>query len=94
MNLLEIKNLEVHFTTDHGVVMAIDRINLSIEKGEIMGLVGESGCGKTTIGKSILRVLPEPSGKIVSGAVFFDERNLLDLSEKELHLKVRGRAIT
>jgi peptide/nickel transport system ATP-binding protein len=94
LNLLEIKDLEVHFITDHGVVMAIDKINLSIAKGEILGLVGESGCGKTTIGKSILRVLPEPSAKIVSGAVFFDERNLLDLNEKEFHSKVRGRAIT
>ncbi len=94
MNLLEIKNLEVHFITDHGVVMAIDKINLSIAKGEILGLVGESGCGKTTIGKSILRVLPEPSGKIVSGTVIFDEKNLLELNENEFNSKVRGRAIT
>jgi oligopeptide/dipeptide ABC transporter ATP-binding protein len=94
LSLLEIKDLKVHFTTDHGVVIAIDRIDFSIEKGEIVGLVGESGCGKTTIGKSILRVLPEPGGKIVSGAVFFDEKNLLNISEKEFHSKIRGRAIT
>jgi len=94
LNLLEIKDLEVQFITDHGIVMAIDKINLSIAKGEILGLVGESGCGKTTIGKSILRVLPEPSGKIVSGAVIFNERNLLEIGENEFNSKVRGRAIT
>ena len=92
--LIEIKNLKINFFLDEGTVEAIRGVNLEVYPNQTFGIVGESGCGKTTIGKSILRVLPEPGGKIVSGAVFFDERNLLNFSEKEFHSKVRGRAIT
>jgi len=58
MNVLEIKGLTVHFQTDQGVVEAVDQCDLLLRKGEIMGLVGESGCGKTTMGRTILKVLP------------------------------------
>ena len=94
MNTLEIKNLTVHFHTDQGMVEAIDQTNLFVRPGEIMGLVGESGCGKTTMGRTILRVLPESTGKVVEGSIYFNGENLLELSEKEINQRVRGRAIT
>ncbi len=94
MSLLEIKDLYVHFHTDQGIVKAIDKASFSIEKGEIMGLVGESGCGKTTMGRTLLRVLPEPSGEVLSGSISFQGENLLKLSEKEVNARIRGRAIT
>jgi peptide/nickel transport system ATP-binding protein len=94
MNVLEIKNLTVHFRTDQGLVEAIDRCDLILRKGEIMGLVGESGCGKTTMGRAILRVLPDATGSVVSGTILFDGEDLFALGEKEMNGKVRGRAIT
>jgi peptide/nickel transport system ATP-binding protein len=94
MNTLEIENLTVHFHTDQGVVEAIDEGSLSVRRGEIMGLVGESGCGKTTLGRTILRILPEGTGKVVNGRISFNGKDLLDLSEKEINQKVRGREIT
>lgn len=94
MSILEIKNLTVHFHTDQGVVEAVDKVDLSIKKGETVGLVGESGCGKTTMGKTILRVLPEGVGKVVEGSIFFQGEDLLTFSEKEINSKVRGIAIT
>jgi len=94
MIVLEIGNLTVHYHTDQGVVEAIDEANLSIQKGEIMGLVGESGCGKSTLGRAILRVLPEPIAEVVAGSIHFQGVNLLELSEREINTRVRGRAIT
>lgn len=94
MNILEIKNLTVHFHTDQGVVEAVDRVDLSIKRGETVGLVGESGCGKTTMGKTILRVLPEVAGKVAEGSIFFQGEDLLGLDEKEMNSRVRGHAIT
>jgi peptide/nickel transport system ATP-binding protein len=94
LSLLEVKEISVHFITDQGIVEAIDRASLSIEEGEVMGLVGESGCGKTTIGRTVLRVLPEQSGRVVSGSIYFRGQNLLELSEKEFNTNIRGRAIT
>jgi peptide/nickel transport system ATP-binding protein len=93
MNILEIKNLTIHFYTDLGVVEAIDRASLSIRKGEIMGLVGESGCGKTTLGRAVLGVLPRPSGKVLGGQILFDGVDLLGVSEAEM-TALRGRKIT
>jgi oligopeptide/dipeptide ABC transporter ATP-binding protein len=80
--LLEIRNLETSFFTEAGIVKAVDGANLSIEKGEIVGLVGESGCGKSTIGFSIMRLVPPP-GKVVSGEICFNGENLLELSLEE-----------
>jgi len=94
MITLDIKNLTVHYRTDQGVVEALDEASLSIQKGEIVGLVGESGCGKSTMGRAILRILPESSGEVVSGGIYFQGKNLLELSMKEINSQVRGRAIT
>lgn len=94
MVVLDIKNLTVVYHTDQGIVEALDGVNFSIRRGEIVGVVGESGCGKSTMGKTILRVLPESSGEVVSGSIHFQGKNLLDLGEKEINDRVRGRAIT
>ena len=94
MVVLDIRNLSVVYHTDQGIVEALDGVNFSIRRGEIVGVVGESGCGKSTLGKTILRVLPESSGEVVSGTIQFQGENLLDLSEKEINDRVRGRTIT
>jgi len=94
MRILDIEGLTVFYHTDQGAVEALDEVNFSIGKGEIVGLVGESGCGKSTMGKTIARVLPESTGEIVSGSISFQGEDLLKLSEKEINARVRGRAIT
>jgi peptide/nickel transport system ATP-binding protein len=91
--LLSISDLSVHFHTDRGVVKAIDGARFRIGKGEVVGLIGESGCGKTTMARSVLRVLP-PGGRVVQGSVFFKGKDLLAMEEKELNSSVRGRMIT
>ncbi len=91
-NLLEIRNLAVEYHTDDAVIYAVNDINLTIKKGETIGLVGETGAGKTTIAKSILRILPSPQAKLVSGEIHFQGQDLLQLSEKEMR-KIRGNKI-
>ena len=91
--LLEVNNLTVHFHTDRGVVQALDGADLQVKKGEVVGLIGESGCGKTTMARSVLRVLP-PGGRLVSGSIIFKGQDLLALGEKELNRAVRGKRIT
>ena len=90
--ILRISDLRTHFLTDDGEVKAVDGINLTIRKGESMGLVGESGCGKTVTAYSTLRLVPNPPGRIVSGQIHFKGRDLLKLSEKEMR-GVRGKEI-
>ena len=92
--LLEIKELSIHFHTDYGVVKAISEASLRIGHEEIVGLVGESGCGKTTIARAILRVIPTPPGEIEEGAILFDGEDLLRLSPQQMEQKIRGSAIT
>lgn len=89
--LLEVRELHTSFYTHDGVVKAVDGVNLSVRRGEVLGLVGESGCGKSVTSLSILRLVGEP-GKIDSGEVIFDGRNLLDLSTKEM-TQIRGDRI-
>jgi len=91
--LLEVRGLKTYFFTDEGVVKAVDGIDFDISKGEIFGLVGESGCGKSVTALSLLRVIPSPPGKIINGRVMFEGRNLMKISEKEMR-HVRGAKIS
>ncbi|MBU2547158.1 MAG: ABC transporter ATP-binding protein [Proteobacteria bacterium] len=91
--LVEISGLKTHFFTEDGVVRAVDGVDLSIRAGETLGLVGESGCGKTVTAKSILRLIPEPPGRIVAGRILFQGRDVLGLSKKELRRELRGNRI-
>ena len=91
--LIEIKDLAIHYETDDGVVKALNSVSLSLVKGRTLGVVGETGAGKTTLGKGILRLIPSPPGRIVSGSVLFEGQDLLKLSEAEMR-KIRGRSIS
>jgi peptide/nickel transport system ATP-binding protein len=90
--LLEVKGLRTSFYTRDGVVRAVDGIDFHVDRGEIMGLVGESGCGKSVTSLSLLRLIPSP-GRIEAGQIIFDGRNLLDLSGEEMR-KIRGDRIS
>src|SRR4029453_6480284 len=92
MNLIEVRGLRTEFTTENGILPAVDRISFSIKPGEILGLVGESGCGKSVTALSLLRLI-SPPGRIVSGEILFESQNLLKLSEKEMQ-KIRGNKIS
>ena len=91
--LLEITDLRTYFYTDDGVATAVDGINYSIFKGKTLGLVGESGCGKSVSALSIMRLIPSPPGKIKSGRIIFEGNDLLKLSEPEMR-KIRGNDIS
>lgn len=91
--LLEIKNLTTHYITYEGTVQAVNNISLTLDKGEILGLVGETGAGKTTTAQSILRLIPEPPGKILNGEILFEGENILDLSERDM-MGIRGNKIS
>lgn len=90
--LLEIKNLQTHFSSDRGVVKAVDGVTISVNKGETVGVVGESGCGKSVTSLSIMRLLKDTPGKIVGGSIEFEGKDLTNLSEKEMRL-IRGNEI-
>jgi peptide/nickel transport system permease protein len=90
--VLSVRNLSVEFDTPRGPAKVLDDVNIDLRRGEIFGLVGESGCGKTVTAMSILRLLPTPPARILSGQVLYDGRDLMRLSTKELR-SVRGRDI-
>ena len=90
--LLEVQNLKTYFFTADGVVKAVDGVDFEVYPGEILGLVGESGCGKSVTSFSILQLVDQP-GKIVDGKILFEEENLLDLKESEMVL-MRGDRIS
>ena len=92
MSLLEIKDLTIHFQTEDGDVQAVNGISLSVEQGKTLGLVGETGAGKTTTALGILRLVPEP-GKILSGSITYKDQDILKLSEKEVQ-DLRGNEIS
>jgi peptide/nickel transport system ATP-binding protein/oligopeptide transport system ATP-binding protein len=91
--LLEVRDLSVHFITDEGVVRAVEHVSFEIFPGKILGIVGESGCGKSVTSLSILRLIPDPPGKIVGGEVLFEGKDLVKFEEKEME-KVRGNDIS
>ncbi len=91
--LLHVEDLRTYFFTDQGVVRAVDGVNLSVNAGQTIGLVGESGCGKSMTALSILRLVPTPPGRIVSGKIFFQGTDLLGLDESEM-LSIRGNRIS
>jgi oligopeptide/dipeptide ABC transporter ATP-binding protein len=94
MPILEINNLIIDFETDQGVVEAIDHLTLSVREGEILGVVGESGCGKTTIARSIMGVVPQPPARLRDGEIRFQGEDLLRMSEAALTARIRGKAVT
>jgi oligopeptide/dipeptide ABC transporter ATP-binding protein len=91
--LLEISNLRTYFYVRGLVAKAVDDVSLLIKSGETLGLVGESGCGKSVTAHSIIRLIPDPPGKIESGEIFFDGKNLLRFSESQMR-KIRGNRIS
>ena len=91
--LLVLKNVKTSFFTKKGVVRAVDDVSFSISKGEVVGLVGESGCGKSVTSLSIMRLVPQPAGKIVSGEILFKNEDLLKKSEDEMR-RIRGDRIS
>jgi peptide/nickel transport system ATP-binding protein len=92
MALLEVKNLSVEFATDAGTLHAVDDLSFSLDKGKTLCIVGESGCGKSVTALSVLRLVQSPPGRISAGAVFFEDRNLLTVSDDEIRA-VRGNKI-
>ena len=93
MSVLEVHNLRTYFETLRGYVKAVDGITFSLEKGEALGLAGESGCGKTTTAISILKILPF-NGKIVDGKILFENMDLVELDENTMREKIRWKGIS
>lgn len=90
--MLDIKDLTIYYETDAGVVHAVEGLNLQLGRGESLGLVGETGAGKTTTALGVMRLIPNPPGKIKSGQIIFNGENLLDKSEHEMR-RIRGEKI-
>ncbi len=90
--LLKVENLRTCFNTEAGRLFAVDDVSFSIEKGKTLGLVGESGCGKSVTSLSIMRLVPNPPGEIISGQILFKNKNLLKLSSEEMR-EIRGSQI-
>ena len=92
--LLDIRDLEVSYDTEDGIVRAVNGIDLQVRRGKTLGIVGETGAGKTTTAKSILRLLPERTGNIRSGSIAFDGEDLLALSVDDMQSRIRGEKIS
>lgn len=93
MNLLEIQDLTIQYVTEDGVCEAVNHVDLKLEKGDVLGLVGETGAGKTTTALGILRLIPNPPGKIVSGRIIYDGKDLQKVSDAQMR-KIRGEKIS
>ncbi|MBM3546681.1 MAG: ABC transporter ATP-binding protein, partial [Alphaproteobacteria bacterium] len=91
--LLSIEDLHVHFVTSRGVVRAVEGVNYRVNKGEIVAVVGESGCGKSVTALTVMRLLAQPAGRVVGGRILFEGRDLLKLSDEEMRA-IRGRDIS
>ena len=92
-NLLEVKNLRVHYVTDTGDVQAVNGVDLHLKKGEVLGLVGETGAGKTTVALSVMQLVPDPPGIILDGEILFKGKNLIYNSDRE-NQEMRGNGIS
>jgi ABC-type dipeptide/oligopeptide/nickel transport system ATPase component len=92
-SLLEVRNLKTYFDVRGGVLKAVDDVSFTIEAGETLGLVGESGCGKTVTANSIMRLVPIPPGRIAGGEILFEGIDVLKLTASEMR-KVRGNKIS
>ena len=90
--LLEVKNLKTWFYTPDGVVKAVNGVSFTLNEGEALGLVGESGCGKSVSAMSLMRLIPTPPGRIVEGEVIFDGKDLLKLNDEGIR-RIRGNDI-
>ena len=91
--VLSIRNLKTYFTTDDGDALAVDDVSFDVPARKTIALVGESGCGKSVTALSIMRLIPQPPGRIISGEILLNGRDLLRLSEEEMR-HVRGNAIS
>ena len=91
-NLLSVKDLRTYFQTEDGTVKAVDGVSFELKQGETLGIVGESGSGKSVANLSLMRLIPDPPGKIVSGSIMFDGRDILKLSQREVR-DLRGKRI-
>jgi oligopeptide/dipeptide ABC transporter ATP-binding protein len=91
--LLKVNNLRTYFFTYEGLVKAVDDVSFCLNNGEMLGIVGESGCGKTVMARSILKLIPDPPGRIVGGEILFEGQPLLNLSEKQMQ-QIRGNQIS
>ncbi len=91
-HLLELAELKTYFYTFEGVAKAVDGVSFHVDKGEVLGVVGESGCGKSVTAQSVMKLIPQPPGKIVSGKIFFDGQNLVNFSLNQMR-KIRGNRI-
>ncbi len=91
--LLSVKDLKTYFYTDDGIIPAVDGVSFTLDEGETVGIVGESGCGKSMTALSILRLVPQPVGRIVSGEILLRDRDLIDLKASEMR-EVRGNEIS
>jgi oligopeptide/dipeptide ABC transporter ATP-binding protein len=92
-NLLEVRDLVVEFRTDRGVLRAVDHISFDVPQGKTLGVVGESGCGKSVTALSIMRLVADPPGRVLGGPIRYEGRNLLDLDEEAMR-KIRGNKIS
>ncbi|HWO74684.1 MAG TPA: ABC transporter ATP-binding protein [Bacillus sp. (in: firmicutes)] len=91
--ILEVRDLQTHFFSKRGVIKAVDGVDFEVVKGETLGIVGESGCGKSITSLSIMRLIPQPPGKIVAGEINFKGQNLLQITEEQMR-KIRGNKIS
>ncbi len=91
--ILEVKNLKLHYFTSKGVVRALDDVTFDLFKGETLGLVGESGCGKTTTGTALLR-MPTPPGKYCGGQIFMDGKDIIPMEEKDVRKNIRWEKVS
>ena len=91
--LIEIKNLKTYFYTEEGVVKAVDGVDFEIYPGETLGIVGESGCGKSVTALSIMRLIKYPPGRIVEGQILYNNQDLTKLNQSEMR-KIRGNEIS